>query len=385
MNKKVLVLTENFPPIAGGSGRWFWELYSRLPKESYLILADNVQGAAEFDASHSLNVLRMPLSSPEWGFKSLHGLKFYWRMVKHIRKIIKQHKITHIHCGRVIHEGVSAWLIKCLTGTPYLCYVHGEDVETAATSGEHNLMVKQVCKGADLLICNSHNSAQIVKRLGYAQDNKIQVLHPGVDASVFVPAEPDEKFKQKMGWQNKQVIITVGRLQARKGQDMMIRAMAQIKERFPNALYAVIGRGESFESLEQLTQELNLTEHVQLLTEVTDAQMIQCYQQCDLFILPNRTIDNDIEGFGMVLVEAQACAKPVIAGDSGGTKETMRLEESGYVIDCTNAQVIAQSVSQLLDNPEQREAMGAKGRSHVESELDWQAHVEKAKALFHSC
>jgi phosphatidylinositol alpha-1,6-mannosyltransferase len=382
MNKKVLVLTENFPPISGGSGRWFWELYSRLPKEQYLILADDIQGAVEFDKTHQLNILRMPLKSKEWGFKSSSGLKFYWRVFWQIRKIIKQHQITHIHCGRVIHEGVTAWLLKLITGTPYLCYVHGEDVETAATSGEHNLMVKQVCKHADLLICNSHNSANIVKRLHYAGDDKIQVLHPGVDASLFVPAVSDEAFKQHMAWQGRKVIITVGRLQERKGQDMMLRATALLKNQFPEILYAVIGRGECLESLKALTAELNLNDHVQFLTDVSDAQMIQCYQQSDIFILPNRTIGNDIEGFGMVLVEAQACGKPVIAGDSGGTKETMLLNQSGFVIDCTDEKLISKTVATLLSDPAGSNEMGKVGRKHVESELDWQAHVQKASLLF---
>ena len=382
MNKKVLVLTENFPPLSGGSGRWFWELYSRLPKEQYLILADDIQGASEFDKTHQFNILRMSLTSSEWGLKSISGLKFYWRVLRQIRKVIKQHQITHIHCGRVIHEGVTAWILKLITGTPYLCYVHGEDVETAATSGEHNLMVKQVCKHAEILICNSHNSANIVKRLNYAGDDKIHVLHPGVDASLFVPAAEDNAFKQHMGWQGRKVIITVGRLQARKGQDMMIRATALLKQQFPEILYGVIGRGECLESLQALTEELGLNDHVKFLTDVTDEQMIQCYQQSDVFILPNRTIGNDIEGFGMVLVEAQSCGIPVIAGDSGGTKETMLINQSGFVIDCTQANPIAMTIAQLLADPEGSNKMGEIGRKHVESELDWQAHVQKASLLF---
>jgi phosphatidylinositol alpha-1,6-mannosyltransferase len=347
-------------------------------------LADDIQGAAEFDNTHQLNILRMPITSSEWGLKSISGLKFYWRVFRKIRKVIKQHQITHIHCGRVIHEGVTAWILKLITGTPYLCYVHGEDVETAATSGEHNLIVKQVCKHAAILICNSHNSANIVKRLNYAGDVKIHVLHPGVNASLFVPAAVDNALKQHMGWQGRKVIITVGRLQARKGQDMMIRATALLKQQFPEILYAVIGRGECLESLQALASELGLNDHVQFLTDVSDAQMIQCYQQSDIFILPNRTIGNDIEGFGMVLVEAQACGKPVIAGDSGGTKETMRLNESGYVIDCTDPIMISKTVAELLANPTRCTAMGKVGRQHVEAELDWQAHVQKAELLFNS-
>jgi phosphatidylinositol alpha-1,6-mannosyltransferase len=185
-----------------------------------------------------------------------------------------------------------------------------------------------------------------------------------------------------MGWQGRKVVITVGRLQERKGQDMMIRATALLKQQFPEVLYAIIGRGECLDSLKALTSELGLNDHVQFLTEVTDPQMVQCYQQSDVFILPNRTIGNDIEGFGMVLVEAQACGKPVIAGDSGGTRETMLINESGFVIDCTDAQLISNTVAKLLADPEQAAKMGKVGRNHIESELDWQAHVQKAAILF---
>ncbi len=189
-------------------------------------------------------------------------------------------------------------------------------------------------------------------------------------------------FKQQMGWQGRKIIITVGRLQARKGQDMMIRATALLKQQFPEILYAVIGRGDCLESLKALSAELSLNDHVQFLTDVTDPQMIQCYQQSDIFILANRTIGNDIEGFGMVLVEAQSCGKPVIAGDSGGTKETMLLNESGFVIDCTDVKSISTTVAQLLADPERIAEMGKIGRKHVESELDWQVHVQKASLLF---
>ncbi len=156
-HKKVLVLTENFPPKSGGSGRWFWELYSRLPKEDYIIVTDTVEDNL-IDIKIENTVIRIPLKSTEWGFKSFTGLGFYWRSVKALNKLIKQHQITHIHCGRVMHEGVIAWLVSLFTKVQFVCFIHGEDIETAATSREQSLMVKQVCGKADMLICNSLNS-----------------------------------------------------------------------------------------------------------------------------------------------------------------------------------------------------------------------------------
>lgn len=378
--KRVLVLTENFPPKSGGSGRWFWELYSRLPKEQFIVVTDEVTDSS-VDNEIENTVIRIPLSSSEWGFKSIIGLKFYWRSARAIKKLVKQYDITEIHCGRVIHEGVIAWLVSLTTKVSVSCFIHGEDIETAATSREHHLMVNKVCVKSKHLICNSLNSQNIAQRLGFDYQNTL-ILHPGADCSRFVPAACDEAFRQKMGWHERKVILTVGRLQARKGHDKMIEAMQSILKKEPNALYCMVGSGTTKSYLEELIAQYELSESVIFLDEISDQEMIQCYQQCDLFILPNRTIDNDIEGFGMVLVEAQACAKVVIAGDSGGTKETMLPNETGFVIDCTDAELIASTIIELLGDSDKRERMGSKGREFVSSTFDWLPHVEKAREIF---
>lgn len=378
--KKILVLTENFPPKSGGSGRWFWELYSRLPKEEYIVVTDIVSNSS-VDSQIENKVIRIPLKSAEWGFKSLTGVGFYWRSVRAVLKIIKSEGITHIHCGRVIHEGVIAWLVSLFSSIKYSCFIHGEDIETAAMSREHSLMVSKVCANADMLICNSVNSQNIARRLNYDAGNTV-VLHPGADCERFVPMPSDDKFKAEMGWAEHSVILTVGRLQARKGHDKMIEAMPSILKVNPNTLYCIIGDGDQKEQLVTLVAKYKLDKQVIFLSEISDEQMIKCYQQCDIFILPNRTIDNDIEGFGMVLVEAQACGKVVIAGDSGGTAETMLPEQSGFIIDCTQADIIASKINQLLGDPQLIKSMGQAGVKFVNKMFDWKPHVVKAKKLF---
>jgi len=143
-----LLISEIFPPVHGGSGRWFWELYSRLPREDYYIAAGNTPGAARFDKTHDMNVQRLNLSSKSWGVRSLIGLKFYFRTFLHIRRIIKTHKIKSIHCGRCLPEGLIGCLFKVIYCIPYLCFIHGEDVESAATSRELSWIVRKVLKNA---------------------------------------------------------------------------------------------------------------------------------------------------------------------------------------------------------------------------------------------
>lgn len=380
--KKTLLLSEIFPPLKGGSGRWFWEVYTRLPKEKVVIAAGETENTTEFDKTNPLNCYRLPLSSWSWGLKSLTGLKFYWRVFRAVLKLVKQEKIEAIHCGRCLPEGFIGFLLKKYKGIPYICYIHGEDVETAATSRELSWIVKKALKHADKLICNSQNTANILLNSWNTDPKKTFIVNPGVDTQVFVPAESDETIKTQLGWQQRPVILTVGRLQERKGHDILIQSLPAIIKQHPQVLYAIIGDGENKTSLQALVTSLQLDEHVMFMSELSDQQMIQCYQQCNLFVLPNRSVGPDIEGFGMVLVEAQACAKPVIAGDSGGTAETMLLNETGFIVDCTTTKDLPEKITLLLSDPKLADDMGLKGREHVVKTLDWENLTKQASDLF---
>jgi len=379
--KKTLLLTENFPPKEGGSGRWFWELYSRLPNDKVLIVANDTPEGREFDKTHELDIVRIELESTEWGLASTKGLGFYWETIRKVLKLVKEHGIEEVHCGRVIPEGVIARALKLLAGARYNCFVHGEDVETAATSREHSLLVKNVCKNASMLICNSENTANIVRKLGFDSGSKCEVLHPGVDTSRFEVAAPDTSFRQQMGWSGKRVLLTVGRLQRRKGQDFLIKSMPALLNEFPDLFYAVVGRGECYDELISLVDQHELHDNVCVYPDMDDEALIKCYQQCDIFILPNRTIDNDIEGFGMVLVEAQVCGKPVIAGDSGGTRETMNIGKTGHIIDCSSTENLLNGLSPILRN---REIVDGEVdiADYAKNRFNWDQHVAKAKRLF---
>tara|TARA_R110001606_G_scaffold316538_2_gene463313 strand:+ start:1094 stop:2248 length:1155 start_codon:yes stop_codon:yes gene_type:complete len=369
--KKTLLLSEIFPPVKGGSGRWFWEIYTRIAPTKVVIAAGQDANSDKIDRTSPLKTYRLPLSSWSWGLKSLTGLKYYFRALRATLDVVKKEDIEVIHCGRCLPEGFVAFLISKFKGIPYICYVHGEDVETAATSRELSWIVNKALSGATRLIANSQNTADILLNTWCTDPAKTLVFNPGVDASQFVPAAQSNEIKSTLGWEGKRVILTVGRLQERKGHDKLIEALPQIIQHFPNTLYAIIGNGDRKAPLEALVIKLKLEENVMFMSELDDQKMIQCYQQCDVFVLPNRSVGRDIEGFGMVLVEAQACARPVIAGDSGGTAETMIINETGYIVDCTLTAPLAEKICLLLENEHLRDRMGAAGRKHVRQTLDW--------------
>jgi phosphatidylinositol alpha-1,6-mannosyltransferase len=203
-----------------------------------------------------------------------------------------------------------------------------------------------------------------------------------VDTERFRPAAPDPAVRARLGWTGRRVVLTVGRLQQRKGHDQMIRALRQVRQAVPDVLYSIVGAGEEEDRLRRLVAEEGAGDLVQFLGEPDDAVLITCYQQCDLFALPNRQVGQDIEGFGMVLLEAQACGKPVLAGASGGTGETMRVPETGRIVPCEGPHELASAVIALLADAELRARMGAAGRRWAVERFDWAALSRQARDLF---
>jgi phosphatidylinositol alpha-1,6-mannosyltransferase len=377
-----LLISEIFPPKTGGSGRWFWELYSRLPRQSFLIAAGADSRAEAFDHTHDVRVLRLPLTMSAWGLRSVQGLAGYYRAIKRLLPLVKAEQVGQIHCGRCLPEGVMALALKWRTGVPYLCYVHGEDVSTAAVSRELTFLVRRVLGRADYVIANSRSTERRLLDQWQVPAERIRIMHPGVDTQRFVPAPRDQDARDRLGWGRRQVVLTVGRLDKRKGHDQVIRALAAIRKAFPDVLYAIVGDGEQRKALEDMVRESSLGDHVQFLGEASDEQLILCYQQCDLFVLANRQVEHDVEGFGIVLLEAQACGKPVVAGTSGGTAETMRVPQSGRVVPCEGPDQLGAVVVELLRDPALRTQMGLAGREWVVSRFDWSVLKRQAEEWF---
>lgn len=376
----ILVLSEIFPPTHGGSGRWMYELYRRLPENTVKIVTHKRETESEdqIDAGYPQQVLRHKFSNGEWGVKSYSGLKFYLMSFLAIRKHLDQ--VEQIHASRCLHEGVLGLLLAKLYRKKLVVYVHGEDIETAKTSRELSLLAQKVISGADKLITNSNNTKKILQQQWDTSKTALVTIHPGVDINQFKPVPVDESVREHFGWSNRYVILTVGRLQRRKGQDKMIEALQALKESIPNVLYVVAGNGEDLDYLKGLATHYAVNDNVQFIHSANDEDLIKMYQQCNLFILPNRTEGNDIEGFGMVLVEAQACGKPVIAGDSGGTAEALNIGETGERIDCTDAQLIANTIIDMKLSPSKYSTECC--LNFVQSNLSWEKHLQKASELF---
>jgi phosphatidylinositol alpha-1,6-mannosyltransferase len=377
-----LLISEIFPPKTGGSGRWFWEIYRRLPREQFLIAAGEDPRQGPFDSSHDLRVARLPLRLPAWGIRSWAGIRGYFRALKRLLPLVRSGQVTMVHCGRCLPEGVMALALRAWLKLPYLCYVHGEDMRTASDSREHAFLVRRVLAHAEFMIANSFSTKRILREEWDIAEERIRVLHPGVDTSRFLPCARDSKVRFQLGWNDRPVVLTVGRLQKRKGHDQLIRSLSTVRKSIPDVLYAIVGDGEERPELEAIVAQEGLSGHVQFLGEMDDGGLIRCYQQCDLFTLPNRQVGKDIEGFGMVLLEAQACGKPVLAGASGGTAETMSIPETGLVVDCEQPNLLADKLIEILKDPDRLAFKGRAARSWVVDHFDWTPLACQAAELF---
>jgi len=382
MLPKILLLSDIFPPKTGGTGRLYWEIYSRLPRDRILVAAGEGPGADEFDRTHDPETIRLPIEMRTRGIRSFRNLQHYWTLASRVGAIVGREGITAIHCARNLPEGFVAYLVRKRRGTEYLCYAHGEDIGVSSTSRELAWMTRRVFAAASLVIASSQNTRDMLLNEWGLPDSKVRHFTPGVDTRQFAPAPPDEIIRAELGWAGRTVLLTVGRLQKRKGQDCLIRALKEIRRTHPDVLYAVLGDGDELPQLQALADAEGVAGNVQFLGGASDEILRRCYQQCDLFVLPNRTVGRDFEGFGMVLLEAQACGKPVVAGASGGTAETMRIPETGRVVACDTPGPLAALLTELLSDPAELRAMGARGREWVCAHFDWDALSRRAAELF---
>lgn len=360
------------------------ELYRRLSNEKPLIIAGNWVGDDTHDQQHSaeIEVHRMNLDFPSWGVCNPWNLYAYLQASKKIASLAKNKSIKQIHAACCLPEGLMAWFVAKRIGVPYLTYVHGEELNVASSSRELKWLARRVYRDAQTIVANSNNTASLLAEDWLPSGARPKVLTPGIDTATYHPARNNAQVRNQLGWGDRRVVLTVGRLQKRKGHDRMLQALPAIRAEVPDVLYAIVGDGDESNNLVALANELGVQESVRFYNALEGDRLLAAYQQCDLFALPNREVEGDIEGFGIVLLEAQACGKPVIAGNSGGTSETFLDGETGFLVDATSPEKLAEAVLKAFRSPGKLEEMGASARDWTVRNFDWCKLSARAEAMF---
>lgn len=380
------LITEIFPPAVGGSGKWFYEVFRRMAPDQYRVITkDCLASGSEIDKNCHGNIKRIPFALAETGGFSLKGMATYRKITQDVLGQLPDRKKGSsevIVAGRMVPEGWIAAGVARRRGARFVCFAHGEEINKdhhssvgVMSSRQHRWMGAYVARCVDHWIANSRNTSEILRQQWNIPANKITVIHPGVDTDFFHPADRDEAFRARMGWQGRFVLLTVGRLQKRKGHDHLILALPELLKRHRELVYVIIGDGKERETLQNLVNRLSLQGSVMFLEQADDDLVRQCYQQADLFVLPNRSIGTDIEGFGMVLVEAGACGIPVCAGKSGGTSETMIDGKTGFLLDCSSPETLERELSKVLIRPDLR-SIGSVAADYCRTTFGWPRLVE---------
>lgn len=211
---------------------------------------------------------------------------------------------------------------------------------------------------------------------------RITLINPGVDVERFRPGLPTADLRQSLGLGDGQpLVLSVGRMQKRKGFDHVLAALPALLEHGHDVHYALIGIGEQMEELKAQARSLGLAERTHFLGHVSPDDLPRWYNACDVFAMPNREVDGDTEGFGMVFLEAGACGKPCIAGRAGGTGSAVADNVTGLRVDGTSTADIAAALNRLLSDRDLARAMGTEAHARAVQRHSWQKVAEQTLAL----
>lgn len=376
---RLLVITELFLPTKGGTAVWAAEVYKRLGgKEIHIVTAD-VPGAAEVDAVHPNSIHRLYLRRVPW--LKPESLAMYMRFFFKSLWLALTHRFEAIHAFRALPEGLVAWAVARLTFRPVVIYAHGEELTTWGKGGKYKAM-RFALRHADTVIANSEFTRQALLDMG-VREERIVLINPGVDVERFRPDLPCDDLKQHIGLAPEEsLILSVGRLSRRKGFDMVIRSLPILARQGIAVRYVLIGIGEDHDYLINLSRELNVEHHVHFLGHVSLEDLPRWYNACDVFVMPNREINGDTEGFGMVFLEAAACGKPVVAGQAGGTGAAVLDGQTGYRVDGNELTSIGTTLERLLGDKTLAKRLGETGYQRSRSNFSWASVAEKTKKLF---
>ncbi|MFN0316542.1 MAG: glycosyltransferase family 4 protein [Burkholderiales bacterium] len=370
-SKRLLVITELYLPTKGGTAVWFDEVYRRLGGRELHVVTRLVPGSAEHDKDHPNTIHRLKLERNSW--LKPESLAMYVKLCLKSLVLALGQRFEAIHAGRVLPEGLVALLVARITRLPCVVYAHGEEITTWRQPTKLRIM-RWVYLHAHKIIANSQFTYDELRKLGVSHE-RITIIHPGVDTARFRPGLPFWDLQELIGLkEGEHLVVSVGRLSRRKGFDQLIRALPLVTKRGIRVRLAIIGIGEDENYLRDVVAECQVADRVHLLGHVPPDDLPRWLNAAELFAMPNRDIEGDNEGFGMVFLEAAACGKPVVAGRDGGTTAAVVDGITGLQVNGNSVEDVAHAVAGLLSDTARARSMGDAALKRVIESFSW-AHV----------
>ena len=372
---RVLLVTNDFPPRRGGIQSYLQELVDHLVDgggHTLTVYAPTWKGSDEFDAAAAYEVVRHPttLMLPE---PSVAG---------RMRRLVERHQAETVWFGAAAPLALMAPLARDAGATRVIASTHGHEVGWSMLPLARTAL-RRIGSGTDAVTYVSrYTRARFASAFGPRA--ALEHLPAGVDTDRFAPdevARAELRARYRLG--DRPVVVCVSRLVPRKGQDMLIRALPAIRQRVPGAALVIVGGGPYRTSLHRLAHSFGVAEDVVFTDGVPGDELPAHHAMADVFAMPCRTrgAGLDVEGLGIVYLEASASGVPVVAGRSGGAPETVLDGETGLVVDGWDVGAIAASVSDLLADPERGARMGAAGRRWVVENWQWKTQAARLAEL----
>ena len=367
VSNPVLFVTNDFGPRAGGIETFIIGLIQRRPYGQTIVYTSSQEGSAQFDAewlaNYGVRVIRdrskILLPTP--------------RVLFHLKKIIRKEGITTAAFGAAAPLGLLSAGMKRYGVKRTVALTHGHEVWWAKVF-PFNLMLRRIGSTVDVLTyLGEFTRNAISKGLTTKAQVSMVKIAPGIDVNHFLPTDATA-LRQSLGLAEKKVIVSVGRLVHRKGQDHLIQSLPEILNSVADAHLLLVGDGPYRDHLQKLVKRHNLESAVTFIGRIQykDLPMYLCAG--DIFAMPSRSrfMGLEVEGLGIVYLEASACGLPVLAGNSGGAPDAVVLDKTGLVVNGTDNKQIAKAAIELLTNVESSQRMGLAGRQWIIDNWRWE-------------
>jgi phosphatidylinositol alpha-1,6-mannosyltransferase len=366
MAMRSLLISTYYPPEHGGIAHYMASVAEALGPEHVCCLTSVRAPALGAKRGDGVRVYRRPRAFA--AAKITQAVS----VAASIGEIVLRERPQAVQLATTTSEGYFGLWLRRWLGLPFVIYAHGNEVLQAIQSSWP--LPRRALVSADRVLANSRFTASLVRDAGVAPE-RVEIVHPGCDIESFHPTERDESLCRRLLGERRAgpILLSVGGLVPRKGQDMVIHALPKLLKRYPDLVYLIVGEGRHRRTLETLIAQTGVGDRVVLTGEVRDVPLQQIYALCDLFVMPSREqLDLcDVEGFGMVYLEANACGKAVIGGRSGGIADAIIDGQTGLLVDPHSPEAIAEALDQLLSNRTLASQMGAHGRARIAREFTW--------------
>lgn len=369
-------MVKEFPPSIGGVQQYTFHYVQNMPHGSCIVLTkkqSNRKDANEIERRLLLKGQKLyKISSIPESLNILSAFRhplIFSSFCKTLLKVINKEKITHIIFAHPsFYYFFASLLLNTFNRFPCICIFHGEDIPVIPLKS--NGLFRWLISRLDLCVCNSYFTYNRLKNF-LRKEPKYFVAYPGVEDNYFQKLDKNE-CKKKFRVSDKKVIYTIGRLDERKGHDLVIKALPDIIEKIPDVIYLIAGEGTYFQKLKSLVDYHNLNGYVKFCGFIEENE-IRAFHGCgDVFVMPNRILtDGDTEGFGMVFIEASAACNPVIAGKAGGAIDAVVDGLTGFLVNSYASDEFIEKVIFLLTSPDVSHKLGLTGRNRAFNSFQW--------------